>query len=521
MCRACALFVLMMFIASLQADASESTAKPAPKKLIEFGWDEPDPAFLRKQIVEMEKTPFDGCVFHPMYTNADGSQGNFTWECWGKRAFTEKELNNSLEDLKATPIRRFTENFLRFNTTPADVDWFDEFSAILNNARLAARIAREGKCRGLLFDIEQYNAPLFNYRRQRDAETKPWEVYADQVRLRGRQVMEAFQQGFPDLVIFLTFGYSLPWTQSQNGARLLSDCSYGLLAPFLDGMVDASEGRTRIVDGHELSYGFRDSSRFAIAYKTMKEGVLPIVRDAKKYHEVFSFGFGIWLDHDWRNRGWDTEDLSKNFFTPEAIESSARAALQAADEYVWIYTETPRWWSADGKRVKLPDAYDLALRRARGLEDPNFILNAADTMEKVFRDEPWSRTAASRLTVEAVKNGVEGIQLVVSPSGKKDLQGVTIELTDLVSEGGSAIAGSNITWRVVGYVETEKPAYAVKTVGWWPDPLHPSQPFDVKPGSVQPIWISIRTPENEKAGVYRGMVKVRSENGRPFTRMIP
>ncbi len=352
----------LMLLASATGSTPQQTKT---KKLIEFGWDEPDTAFMRQHIAEMERTPFDGCVFHVNYTKPDGKQGNFTWECWSKRAFTEAELQTALDDLKATPIRRFTHNFLRFNTTPADIDWFDDFSAILNNARLAARVAREGKCKGILFDIEQYNAPLFYYPKQRDAKTKSWNEYATQVRHRGREVMEAFQQGFPDVTVFLTFGYCLPWAESQGGKRPLADCSYGLLAPFLDGMVDAANGRSRLVDGHELSYGYKDVARFPVAYETMKKGLLPIVADPIKYSHVFSFGFGIWMDYDWRGKGWNVEDVTKNVYTPEALEASARKALEVADEYVWIYTETPRWWSAEGKPVKLPDAYDAALRRAR------------------------------------------------------------------------------------------------------------------------------------------------------------
>jgi hypothetical protein len=69
------------------------------------------------------------------------------------------------------------------------------------------------------------------------------------------------------------------------------------------------------------------------------------------------------MDEDWRKYGWDTNDFSKNYFTPDAFATSADAALQTADEYVWIYTETPRWWSNVGKPEKLPAAYDAALRR--------------------------------------------------------------------------------------------------------------------------------------------------------------
>src|SRR4051794_22258594 len=58
--------VVLLFLA---AHAPAQT----PKKLIEFGWDEPDTAFLREHIATMEQTPFDGTVFHVLYTNKDGS----------------------------------------------------------------------------------------------------------------------------------------------------------------------------------------------------------------------------------------------------------------------------------------------------------------------------------------------------------------------------------------------------------------------------------------------------------------
>lgn len=293
---------------------------PAPeagrKQLIEFGWDEPDTGFLRRHINAMEQTPFDGCVFHAHFTGPDGQTGNFTWSGWGQRAFAEAELEAALDDLRATPFRRFTEDFLRFNTTPADVDWFDDFAPILANARLAARVARRGKCRGLLLDIEQYQGKLFDYRAQRDAKTKPWDEYAAQVRRRGREVMEAFQEGYPDLTVLLTFGYSLPWAPSEGGKRAPAECGYGLLAPFLDGMVEEARGKTRLVDGYELSYGYREPARFAAARRTMAEGLLPLVADAAKSRRVLSNGFGLWMDHDWRHRGWDVEDVSRTTSRP-------------------------------------------------------------------------------------------------------------------------------------------------------------------------------------------------------------
>jgi hypothetical protein len=334
------------------------------RKLIEFGWDEPGTAFLRTNVSEMQRTPFDGCVFHADYRKPDGGKGSFTWQGWGQLTFSETDLQDAFADLRATRFGRFNFCFLRFNTTPARLDWFDDYSSVLANARLAARLARAGHCPGLLFDIEQYEGQLFDYQKQRDAMGKSWELYAAQTRRRGREVMDAFQEGYPGLTIFLTFGYSLPWAQTGNGKKSLANCSYGLLAPFLDGMLEGAGKGVRLVDGHELSYGYKTAEQFAVARKSVKNDLLPLVRDPSKYEQVMSLGFGLWLDDDWRKKGWDTEDLSKNYFPPQAFEASVREALRAADEFVWIYTETPRWWS-DGGPVKLPEAYVQAVREAK------------------------------------------------------------------------------------------------------------------------------------------------------------
>ena len=343
-------------------------ASAAEKKLIEFGWDEPDTKFLPRHATEMDKTPFDGCVLHAQSTKPAGGRGDFMWEFWGKRAFTDAELEPALEELRSASLKRMTCNFLRVNTAPADLDWFDDFAAILANCRVAARVAKEGKCKGLLFDIEQYSFPLFKYRKHKDAASRSWEDYAAQVNKRGGEVMSAFQEKFPGLTVFLTFGYSLPWVEAGRKKSGLPDASYGLLAPFLDGIVEAANEDVRFVDGHELSYGYKEPKQFASAYKMMQEELLPIVADPKKYAKQFSFGFGIWMDNDHRKKGWSTNDFSKNYFTPDAFEKTCQAALERADEYVWIYTELPRWWTKDGSSEKLPLEYSTALKRARDRE---------------------------------------------------------------------------------------------------------------------------------------------------------
>jgi hypothetical protein len=336
------------------------------KKLIEFGWDEPDTAFLRKHLAQMERTPFDGVVFHVNYADRAGRTGNLSWEVWGRRAFTEQDVRSALEDLKATRFHLFRHNFLRFNTTPADIDWFEDFSAVLQNAQLMAKIAREGKAKGILLDIEAYQRPLFDYRRQKFAPEKSWQEYAAQAKRRGSEMMQAFQRGFPGVTIFLTFGYELPWERCKARGTELEDCDYGLYAPFLDGMVAAAGGRTQLIDGYEFAYSIEDPVAFLEASHRTAQDVLPIVGDPAKYRQVFSLSFGIWLDGYWRERGWHVDDPAANFHTPEEFRERVRRAMEVAHEYVWIYSETPRWWAEpNGDSKDLPDAYKETLRRAR------------------------------------------------------------------------------------------------------------------------------------------------------------
>lgn len=342
-----------------------SAALPPQKRLIEFGWDEPSTSFLRTHLEEMELTPFDGCVFHADHQLATGERIQFTWNVWGKKAFTAAELEPAFADLKALAPRRFTHNFLRFNVTPGDIDWFDDFAAVAANARLAGMLAHAGHAAGILFDVEPYNAPVFDFHKQRLAGTKSWEQYQTQARLRGREVMQAFQAGYPGLTVFLTFGYSVAWAQMRGGSKPLVDCQYGLLPSFLDGLFDAAEKGTRVVDGCELAYGYKEIRLFQKEYETMKTGLLSIVADPQKYHAVVSLGFGLWLDRGSHKQPWDTINLTNNFYSPEQFQASVQEALRVADEYVWVYTEIPRWWTESGGSTNLPPAYIDAVRQAR------------------------------------------------------------------------------------------------------------------------------------------------------------
>ncbi len=240
-----------------------------PHRLIEFGWDEPDLEFVVRNRELMKQSPFDGCVFHVNTSVPGVKPESLTWLGWGRREFKLEEFTSTLKqlptDLRGTSDRErkaFDHNFLRFNVTPGKLDWFDDHRAVLANARLAGLLARRGQCDGILLDTEQYEGQLFDFSKQRDAARRGWSEYAAQARRRGREVMSAFQENQPDLTLMLTFGPSLLWSQSQGGKVPLEKCRYGLLVPFVDGLLDATRGKTKIVDGFEQSYGYQEPADF-------------------------------------------------------------------------------------------------------------------------------------------------------------------------------------------------------------------------------------------------------------------
>ncbi len=349
---------LLAMVLAAAAQAAP-VALPSGKKLIEWGWDEPGPAFMKANAARMDRLGFDGVIFHAEAVR-DGKGMNFTWECWGSRRFEYSDFARSLADLQACRFTRLTDNFVRFNVCPGDVDWFDEqaFAVVLNNAECAARFAREGGCRGWMFDVEMYGKRLFSYQAQAHKDTHSFADYEAIVRRRGRQFIQAINRHYPDITLLLTYAYSI--TGSDAGRSKLE---YGLLKSFLDGMFEAAAPQTSIVDAWEGAYSYRKRSQFEAAYQSIHHKLARVSAVPDAYRKHIRAGFGIWMDMNFRRYGWHThaEDFDANYFLPAEFAYSVHSALRVTDKYVWVYTEKPLWWT----NVRVPLAYRAALRKAR------------------------------------------------------------------------------------------------------------------------------------------------------------
>ncbi|MBI2302621.1 MAG: beta galactosidase jelly roll domain-containing protein [Armatimonadetes bacterium] len=332
------------------------------KLLIEWGWDEPSPAYLRANAARMDTYGFDGTIFHAEPTH-DGKAANFAWECWGNKCFEWDDFAANLADLKAAnaALTHMTANFLRFNSCPGNVDWLDDagFAVVAHNASLAGRLAREGGCRGLMFDIEQYNDQLFAYPGQKHKD-KTFADYEAIVRQRGKELMQGFCHDYPDITVLLTYGYGIT---GIGGDR--SKASYGLLKNLIDGMLDGCTDQALIVDAYEGAYSFRVMREFASAAGAVLGRFPDFSGNPEAYRRHMRVGFGIWMDNRYGAKDWHPEDFEQNYFLPDEFEHSVFCGLAHSDKYVWIYTEHLNWW----ENQKLPEAYHQALRNARNPRD--------------------------------------------------------------------------------------------------------------------------------------------------------
>ena len=330
---------------------------PATKKLIEYGWDVPTPAFVRDHIREMEKRPFDGL----MMRLAGGNRGKVLF---GGR-YKETDFAADIEALRGIDWQRFKHNFLMMYAA-ADADWYsdEDWANVRFNVSLVARAAKAGKCH-LTFDAEPYGANPWHYPTQKHAATKSFAEYRAIARQRGAEFMEAIQQELPQAVVhtFFTFSYATRLTANDDPYAGLTRHHYGLYFDFLNGMLAAAGPGITLTDGNERSYYYQDSESFFRSYHSMRQTGLALIapENVQKFLTQTQAAQALYVDHlfDLRTRKY----LSR-YMTPAEranwFQHNVYWAMTTSDEFVWLYSEKMNWW-----KNKVPEGLAEAVLAAR------------------------------------------------------------------------------------------------------------------------------------------------------------
>ena len=331
------------------------------KKLISFGWGSPDTQYVREHWQQIEEMPFDGAgivmpVDRQAWQQGQRRTGNqLGWQIMGKKAFHPEDFRVATEDLKAAKWRKVTDNFLPVFLSAAQstigLNWFDDerWRIVENNFRTLARIASDTGHKGLMLDPEHYNYNLFNYRDQHRQLDRPFEVYTQKARERGRAVMAAIAAAMPKAVLLSLYGYTLPLLYLKS-SQSLPETQYNLLPAFYDGLLEAMPSEAMLVDGYEQAYAFKQHRQFTEGYEQIQEAA-KLSAVPEHYRRKVKAGFGLWVDYR----------KQPNYFTPEEFQRAVTSALKVSDGYVWIWSETVGFFPPS----KIEPSYIKALAAAR------------------------------------------------------------------------------------------------------------------------------------------------------------
>ena len=109
-----------------------------------------------------------------------------------------------------------------------------------HNAGLFARIARQGGCKGIMFDPECYKAGCGTTAVPREwRKGHTFEEYQAKSRERGREFMAAINKEYPDITVLCLYGPASGFLRPDR----LDKCSFGLMSSFYAGMLDAASRR--------------------------------------------------------------------------------------------------------------------------------------------------------------------------------------------------------------------------------------------------------------------------------------
>jgi hypothetical protein len=361
-CVAC-----LFTIFSLLCSAATAQSRPR-KKIIEYGWDVPYPDFVRDNIREMEKRPFEGIIFR-----TKGFDHVFDVRPWNKA-----DLQPQLDTLAQIKWGKFTDNMLTlYAANKWNMDWYNDehWRVITENMKLFSLAVQTSSCVGVCFDPEPYGENPWAY--PGSYKDKSFAEVADQVRRRGQQFMAALQEHKPELKVLSFFLMALfqnvvDEPDPNVRAQRLQRNSYALLPAFVIGMLEGASPGTILIDGNESAYYHESPLEFYKDYHLMRQRGQALIPEPlrKKYNTNVQAGMALYIDQTLAKR--TDRKITSNFLSPDQqlkfFEHNVYYALTASDEYIWCYSERMNWWlppEKAGPNGALPPGVEEALVSAR------------------------------------------------------------------------------------------------------------------------------------------------------------
>lgn len=143
---------------------------------------------------------------------------------------------------------------------------------------------------------------------------------------------------------------------------------------------------------------------------------------------------------------------------------------------------------------------------------------AVSDMVRVFEDGYNMPLSYDTLKLFGIKGEILSGQFVLN--SKKDLNKISIKIGQLKNEAGNIFSDEYTGWNFVGSVPLAKnapnqPADMLIRIApaLFPDYLMEKKQLNLKGNKYQPVWLTVKVPENAAAGIYSGNIVVSSMEG--------
>lgn len=297
---------------------------------------------VKAALLEANALPIDGMCIKARYPDPVLGTVSIGVHMWHDYIIPFDDLRPAFQDMYEVTTRsnHLLNNLLQVQLVPGDVDWYaPEIYMVVENFRTAAKFCYESGMRGIFLDVEQY-APstIFQASVRPDFGTYTFDEYKAQTKEIAKAIMAAMVEQYPAIVVFLTFGYEqLYYNPIPNDATN----RYALLPAFLDGLYNVlpSESGAQLPNGYEDAYNYLNNAQYLFSYGQCHFGNSLLSTEAGKVIGTTKFSPGKMLDF---NGTWDTSNFALNYYQPATWESSLTYALNNADEWIWLYMQTPK-----------------------------------------------------------------------------------------------------------------------------------------------------------------------------------
>jgi hypothetical protein len=298
------------------------------------------PTFIQQHLATMEATlPFDGV----------GITGTSGWNIMDPgTSISYATWMSELAPIQGLTFTRLQHNMLAvYINRPAD--FFDNWSATIQNFANLAAALRDSGVEGVLFDNEPYQIDPWNYPSDPALEaeynipnscsyssTYTLAQYQAQAELRGQQIMQTMVAQYPQIQVMFFHGpydsfSGTPSSIQPNNAFWANE----LEGPFTVGFAEGSGPSSGVQDGGELNFTTLSQYQYAYQYRKVSFASdatnVPFIPES--FRPVWSQTMGVDFEV-YNDSGSNNTPLSA-----AALQSTMTNALESTDRYVWFYSE--------------------------------------------------------------------------------------------------------------------------------------------------------------------------------------